>query len=65
MNSTLTVDDLVQHYKTMYFVYMTNYPNATFEEFKRIQIEFSSIILDKIDDKYADHAEGISRECIH
>lgn len=65
MQTSLTADDLILHYKELYFCYMTIVPNGTFEDFKRIQIDFSSTILDRIHDKYADHVEGITKECLH
>lgn len=45
--------------KLLYLDFMSRVLDAEFEEFKRIQLNCTEKIIDRIHEKYQDHAEGI------
>lgn len=57
--------NLIKNLKFLYFDYMINTDETgTYDRFKKFHIEIVDELLDRINDKYADHVENLKNEKI-
>lgn len=56
--------DLSENLKFLYMDYFLSTEDATYETFKEHHLDITEILLDRIDDRYAEWIEGKKRDII-